>query len=204
MPSRNVLKEDIPQSYYHVYARGAGKQTIFCDSHDFNFFLALFKRYLMRNEMVNTSGAPYPYHGDKLKLLAYCLMGNHFHLFIYQEDEGTMCEFMRSVMTSYSRHFNKKYKRSGPLFESRYKASRISQQPYLEHVSRYIHLNPRYWQRYQYSSFVYYDKLKPPEWLKPDMILEMFESSEDYKKFVADYEDYKKMLDEIKHELADK
>ena len=69
-------------------------------------------------------------------------MPNHIHLLVYQHQPQAMAQFMRSVLTSYSRYFNKRYKRSGSLFESRYKASLISDDAYLEHISRYIHLNP--------------------------------------------------------------
>jgi putative transposase len=106
-------------------------------------------------------------------------------------------------MTSYSKYFNKKYKRTGPLFESRYKASRISDQSYLEHISRYIHLNPRYWKRYPHSSLRYYVSGEGPEWLDPSEVLALFNSARDYLNFVEDYEEQKLMLEKIKHELAD-
>jgi hypothetical protein len=112
---------------------------------------------------------------------------------------------MRSMMTSYSRYFNFKYKRSGALFESRYKASRIENDAYLQHISRYIHLNPRYWKRYPYSSYPWYVS-KPdaqPEWLNVHTIVALFASRQAYAEFVADYEDQKEMMDALKYELAD-
>ncbi len=203
MPSRNVLKVEAPESYYHVYARGSTRQTIFLEKSDFEYFERLFQRYLARNNLVNSGGQPYPYHGDRLRLLCYCLMPNHFHLLVYQEAEKAMSAFMRSLMTSYSRYFNTKYKRTGSLFESRYKAVRIDQQNYLEHVTRYIHLNPRYWKRYRYSSVCFYARPPIPGWLKPEAILSLFESGAAYVAFLEDYENHKAMLDQIKHELAD-
>jgi putative transposase len=130
-------------------------------------------------------------------------MNNHFHLLVHQDETGIMSAFMRSLMTSYSRYFNLKYKRTGPLFESRYKASQISQQAYLEHISRYIHLNPRYWLRYEHSSLKYYlETHKQPEWLNASEVLGLFASPQAYLTFLEDYEEHKQMLAEIKHELA--
>ncbi len=203
MPSRNTRKTDAAESYYHVYARGANKQSIFVEPSDYTFFLNLFARYLSGKPVPSSGGADYPHFAGKVELLAYCLMANHFHLLFYQSKERAMPTLMQSLMTSYSGYFNRKYKRTGPLFESRYKASRIDAEPYLQHISRYIHLNPRYWQRYPYSSLAYYQEGSEPEWLVPFKVLALFDSRQDYVAFVADYQAQKRMLDEIKHQLAD-
>jgi hypothetical protein len=113
-----------------------------------------------------------------------------------------MQRLMRGIMTSYSVYFNRKYGKSGPLFESRYKASRISSDTYLQHISRYIHLNPRSYRRYTYSSYRAYVTGAGPEWLQPQRIIELFSGREAYAEFVSDYEEAKAMLDRIKHELA--
>ncbi len=202
MPSRNVLKSLAPDSYYHLYARGSSKQAIFLDDADFTYFLSLFARYLSKKQTVSNTGVLYPNFYGRVELLTYCLMGNHFHLLIWQKDATAMTELMRSIMTSYSRYFNLKYKRSGSLFESRYKASKINQNKYLEHISRYIHLNPRYWQRYPYSSLGYYFDERP-EWLKPDTIEALFMGRTVYMQFLRDYEEQKAILEEIKYTLAD-
>ncbi len=74
-----------------------------------------------------------------------------------------------------------------PPFQGRYKASRITNEPYLKHITRYIHLNPNNFCDYKYSSYKsyldFYKKTKIPNWLKPKKILDLFECS-DYKKFV--------------------
>ncbi|MBA3758269.1 transposase [Candidatus Saccharibacteria bacterium] len=204
MPSRNIVKTDIAESYYHIYARGSGKKDIFLDDSDFIYFQRLFVRYLSKERVEGKMGYLYPSHSKDVELLAYCLMRNHFHILIYQGGVGCMSKFMKSLMTSYSRYFNLKYKNSGPLFESRYKASRISQNSYLEHISRYIHMNPRYWIRYAYSSINYYLGEKCPEWINPEKILALFSGPKEYKLFMKNYEEHKQMLTEIKYELADK
>lgn len=202
MPSRNIIKIDVEEGYYHVYARGVNKQTIFHDDEDYQVFLNLFKRYLSHEEKTDSYGAPYPHLAGRLELLCYCLMPNHFHLLLYQQKQGAMTTLMRGVMTSYSRYFNKKYQRSGPLYESRYKASMILNEAYLEHISRYIHLNPRNYATYQYSSLPYYIGGREAEWIQTRRIADIFSGPKAYRAFLSDYEDTKKMYDEIKRDLA--
>lgn len=203
MPSRNVVKIDVPDSYYHVYARGHGKQKIFRDEEDFELFLSLFARHLSNEPVANASGRKYTHLQDDVSLLCYCLMGNHFHLLLHQRSIGAMSRLMRGIMTSYSMYFNKKYGSSGALFESRYKASRISSDPYLMHISRYIHLNPKDWMAYPYSSIHSY-YLGAPEWLRPMPVVELFGSLPKYADFLNDYADYKESLAIIEDELANR
>jgi putative transposase len=202
MPSRNVIKIDLAESYYHVYFRGSNKSKIFRDSSDYEKMLQLFSRYLSLKEAKNSAGVSFPNYSNRVELIAFCLMPNHVHLFIYQHQQGAMAEFMRSVLTSYSMYFNKKYKRTGPLFESRYKASLITNDAYFQHVSRYIHLNPRQWKTYEYSSLPYYLHQVTDEWIVPRKIMDDFASPDEYLKFVEDYDEAKDMIDILKHELA--
>ena len=202
MPSRNVIKQDIADGFYHVYTRGHGRQKIFRDEQDYITFLTLLQRYLSAEEARDPYGVPYPNFYNKLELLAYCLMPNHIHLFVYQHQIQAMGQFMRSLLTSYSRYFNKKYKQSGSLFESRYKASLISDDAYLEHISRYIHLNPHNWQEYEYTSLPYYLQHEEVSWIRPKRVLERFASPGEYFEFMKDYVEQKKILEIIKHELA--
>jgi len=202
MPSRNILKQDVPGGFYHIYSRGVDKRQIFLEPKDYVVFLNLLKRYLSVEPQKDMNGILYPHLYGKLELLAFCLMPNHLHLLIYQEEAGAMQQLMRAVLTSYSRHFNKTYNRRGPLFESRYKASLISDQAYVEHISRYIHLNPKDWRIHPYSSLPYFMDEYSAEWVRPGKITQIFESASSYLNFLEDYEDYKKQFDEIKHELA--
>ncbi len=203
MPSRNVTKYDVEHSFYHIYARGTNKQPIFLVAHDYAYFVNLFARYLSKAPAIKRQKEPYPHYYNQLELLAYCLMQNHFHLLVYQVDLGAMSAFMKSLMTSYSLYFNRKYRRTGSLFESRYKAAMIDADNYLQHISRYIHLNPRFWKRFPYSSLQLYIRGNEPEWLMSEKVLGLFESRHSYLEFVEDYEAHKQMLAEIKHELAD-
>lgn len=202
MPSRNVLKVDVPDSFYHVYARGHGRRAIFRDDEDYRVFLNLFKRHLDIEPARDRIGRQYKHLRNEIELNCYCLLPNHFHLLLYQRSEGAMQQLMRSVMTAYGQYFNKKYDSSGSVFESTYKASMITADEYLMHISRYIHLNPQDWRNYRYSSLPFYLETAPPAWLHSERILELFSDSRQYQEFVEDYEDYKKQLDFIKHELA--
>jgi len=202
MPSKNVVKQYNDESYYHIYSRGVGKELVFRESIDYKYFLGLFKRYLSSENIKNGGRIDYPKFDD-FKLISFCLMPTHIHLLIYQKDRDTITKFMRSLMTSYSMYINKKYKRSGPLFQSNYKASLIDQESYLHHISRYIHLNPQKWRNYPYSSLAYVMKEKQADWIDTQPILDLFDNKiYKYLRFVEDYEDQKTMLDELKWELA--
>lgn len=215
MPSRNVIKQFAPNGYYHIYNRGVEKRQIFMDERDYRVFLSYLKVALSpeleeesKEEALSTIEEArlrrLRLH-QKCDLLAYCLMPNHFHLLIYQNDESmAITNLMRSTMTGYVSYFNKRYERVGGLFQSRYKASLIDNDSYLSHISRYIHLNPKEWKYYPYSSYRYYSGELETAWLKPDLILSMFNGGSDYERFLEDYSDYQAGLENLKHQLANK
>jgi hypothetical protein len=130
-------------------------------------------------------------------------MDNHFHLLFYQVEHGTLSELMKSVTSAYVAYFNRKQSRSGPLLESRFKAALVANEAHLTHISRYIHLNPRYWLRFPHSSLRHILGNSEPEWLQTHRVVESFVSREAYVAFVADYEAHKLMLATVKRELAD-
>lgn len=202
MPRRNVIRNDGQDVFYHVYARGASKRRIFLDEEDYLKFLQLLERYLSPEDARDPYGVPYPNFYNKVDLLAFCLMPNHFHLLVYQRQVHMLTSLMQSVMTSYSRYFNKKYRRTGPLFESRFRTSAILDEAYLEHISRYIHLNPRQWRDYEYSSLPYYLQQDTVSWVRPERIVSIFGTPAEYLQFVEDYQENKKMMDILKKELA--
>jgi len=202
MPGRNIRKDDVAESYYHIYARGANKQKIFLDEADFTLFLSLRKRYLSRSTTKTSRGVDFPKLYDGVNLLAYCLMSNHFHLLIFQIDEKVMSSLMRRVMSAYSLYFNKKYQRVGHLFESSYRASRITNDTFLLHISRYIHLNPNNWRSYPYSSLSSYIGNTKRDWLAVNRILDLYSSQGEYEQFLQDYETQRDGLQSIKNELA--
>ena len=120
------LRIQYPDAYYHVTCRGNEQRKIFRDVEDRKEFLRLLAR----------SAEIY-----EVQVLAYALMSNHFHLLLCTP-KGNLSDFMRHFNISYTGSFNRKYKRSGHLYQGRYKAFLIDKDNYLLEVSRYIHLNP--------------------------------------------------------------
>jgi putative transposase len=203
MPGKNIIKQYAAESFYHVYSRGVNKQPIFLTDKDYVVFISLLKRYLSTEPSSNASRHAYPSFSKSITLLAYALMPNHIHLLLYQEDERAMTNFMRSLLTGYSMYFNKTCKRVGPVFQSRYKASLISTDSYLEHISRYIHMNPAKWRVSDRTSLRYYLGNAEADWIKPEKIMEIFHNNpQEYLAFLEDYSGQKEMLEEIKWELA--
>jgi len=175
MPAKNVIREFAPDNYYHVYNRGVAKQPVFLDAQDKQKFLHIIERHLdPDNAERREDGQIYRKFDQDLELLSYCLMGNHFHMLIYLVGNGDrLAEFMRSVCTAYTMYFNKRYKRVGGLFQGVYKARCISSDAYLLHITRYIHLNPRTFRTYKFSSVAFYLDKTPPVWLRPNRVREM-------------------------------
>lgn len=204
MPAKHTIRLYEADGYYHVYNRGVAKLPIFLDHADRYYFLGLFSRHLdPGNDSHDTTGSPYPKFDTSIEILAYCLMRNHFHLLLrLGEDTNAITEFMRCLSTAYTMYFNRKYKRVDPLFQGRFKASKITNDAYLIHISRYIHLNPHGYKTYEFSSLP--DYLGEPRhiWIKPAAILSLF-GPDEYLPFLEDYETNKQLLEAIKSELAD-
>lgn len=201
MPIKNTIKVYDAPAFYHIYNRGAGNQVIFRDDQDRNKFLSIIARHLDPDETTTkTDGCEYEKYD--IELVAYCLMGNHFHLLVFQEsDPGALTQMMRSVATAYTMYFNRKYKQFGHLFQSAFKASLITNDAYLLHITRYIHMNPRNYLRYQWSSISVYLGEEAPGWLHPERINNM--PTSEYKMFLQSYEGKKAELELLKEQLAE-
>jgi putative transposase len=201
MPTKNVAKVFVPNAFYHVYNRGWNLGNIFIDEQDYEYFESLLARHLSPETVNDSAGKIYKHFYPDLHLVAYCLMGNHFHILLYQyEDEAAISRFMTSLSTAYTAYFNKRYERRGSLFESTYKAVWIGDDTQLMHITRYIHLNhSRYlgWPHSSYKDFL----TNAREWVDPAQILELFPSKNAYAEFVADYESTQRERDSIKQEL---
>lgn len=201
MPGRNVVKEYLEESYYHIYNRGVNKNNIFLDRQDRIVFLGLLKRYLGDEVDKKPNRSLYPNYQKDLQLLAYCLMNNHFHFFVFQQSNMAIADFMKSLTVAYSMYFNKRYNRVGAVFQQRYRAVRITNDWQLLHLSRYIHMNPRNYVDYEWSSLAYYLGNRQASWIKPDRINELFGET-DYLEFLKEYEDRRDELAAFKEFLA--
>jgi len=153
-----------------------------------------------------------PKREKRVEIICFCLMPNHFHLLLRQRQENGITRFMGDLQNSYVRYYNIKNNRKGPLFESQYKAIRISSEEQLLHVSRYIHLNPYsgYVVKnvnelidYEWSSFKEYLNLANQELCNKNIILNRFNNSKEYKQFVLARANYQKSLKVIKHLLME-
>jgi len=214
MPAKNALKTYVENSYYHLYNRGVNKGIIFVDEEDYKTFLFYLKIYLSPINLQGESLKVAPSHtlknySERVKLHAYCLMPNHFHLLLKQLNDGGVQEFIRKVSNSYSKYFNTKNKRVGPLFQGEFKAVTIESDEQLLHVSRYIHLNPyvsglvKDLKDFRYSSYLDFIGLRNDTLCNKKVILSFFKSSKEYKDFVSDQKSYGIELERIKHLLID-
>lgn len=213
MPSKNEVKSYRENSYYHLYNRGVEKRKIFIDSQDQTVFISYLRTYLLpknttelQNKLANTKIGfrekdkiikllRLNNFNETAKLLAYCLMPNHFHILIYQTKADIIDQFMNSMLTRYGMYFNKKYKRVGPLFQGNYKGVQVRTDEQLLHLSRYIHhqaLNSQgvpLQEPYPSSYPNYLGKISQ-EWIKPELILAYFSKTIpnlSYKNFVESY-----------------
>lgn len=208
MPSRNVVKQFVEGGVYHAYNRGVEKRIIFEEPIDYKVFMHYLKEYLLPEGdpmkkaefgQGRTLTRVRRSFDGRIKLLAFCLMPNHFHLLLKQTGENDLSEFMKCLATSYSIYFNRKNKRVGSLFQGTYRAILIKDDDYLLHLSRYIHLNPSEFIKpkdYDFSSYQNYLGTKNTKWVNPKFILDYWEDNkgneiinlEKYQDFVEEYD----------------
>lgn len=122
---------------YHCILRGVDKRDIFLDDQD---------RYKFLKEIKNAK------EKYDFALYAYCLMNNHVHLLI-KENQTNLGMIMHYIGFKYSMYFNLKYQRVGHLFQNRYISKPVETEAYLLTVQKYIHQNPPYMQTYKWSSY---------------------------------------------------
>jgi putative transposase len=214
MPAKNIVKIDVKDGYYHIYNRGVEKRVIFKDPQDYKVFLNYLKEFLSfppnHKELLKSftfkgetfKGMPRQVknYNKEITLLVFCLMPNHFHLIIRQNQKSSMKEFMQSLLTRYSMYFNKRHNRVGGLFQGAYKAVLVDNENYLLHLSRYIHLNPSEFSNNlvnAYSSYGDYLRLRKTSWVDTDLILSFFNQAKlpylnkknSYKDFVEKYKE---------------
>lgn len=211
----------VTDHYYHVFNRGVAHQPTFLLARDYERFLFYLSYYRHKEAPVRLSKLlqiPKDVRNKILEgleisndviveIVAYCCMPNHFHLLLKQRADGGVSLFMRKITDGYTRYFNTKHQRVGPVFQGAFKAVHISNNEQLLHVSRYIHLNPvvsavvreNDFYTYSWSSLLSYIDKKIPTFVNSMPILENFRNSQKYLEFVNDQIDYGKHLEEIKH-----
>lgn len=140
--------------FYHIYNRGVDKRNIFSDGQDAERFLESMKEFnveepigsLYEIKYERKFGRPTSKKSKKEKLVnivCYCINPNHFHFILEEVIEGGISEFLKRLGGGYTKYFNKRNKRSGSLFQGRFKSAHIDTNTYLLHVSAYVNLNNR-------------------------------------------------------------
>lgn len=159
--------------FYHVCARGTGKQLIFEGDEDRWEFLELMR------ECCREAG---------VTVIAWCLMGNHVHL-VLADYEDAMSAAMHRLLLTYARRFNKRTGRTGHLFQNRFDRRSLDTDRYLMAAIRYVHANPQeagiaLIERYPWSSFAEYlrayDNDTTRGFSDPSCVLELFESAKGF------------------------
>jgi len=174
------LRIQYPGASYHITSRGNEKREIFRSNGDREKFLSYLQSAHER-------------YGGIIHV--YCLMNNHYHLLL-ETPRGNLSQILHHINGAYTIYFNIKRRRSGHLFQGRYKAILLEKDAYCQELSRYIHLNPsragllNTLSAYPWSSYPsYIGSRKGPEWLTTDFILRYFgrdepSARENYRQFV--------------------
>lgn len=223
MPRRKIVLTT--DEIYHVATRSIAQVPIFEQTRDYLRALEAIDYYRYTNTSISFSHYKrlqkevkeafiknLRKHKTLINILSFCLMPNHCHLLLKQNQDEGISTFMSNYQNSYAKYFNTKYKRVGGLFQSMFKAVRIETDEQLLHVSRYIHLNPasaylieiEQLKTYPWSSFPEYLNEQGREFVDTELTLSLFKTRDDYKKFVFDQADYQRELQTIKHLLLEK
>jgi putative transposase len=199
--------------YYHIYNRGTDKRNIFVDEKDlFRFWENLFD--FNQKEPI---GSVYEFSFKKksgevdkkikslVAFVAYCINPNHFHFLITPLQEKGIEKFMQRLGNGYTKYFNNRHKRSGVLFQGKFKSKHVDSNEYLLHLSAYINGNNKLghpMSKLSKSSLLEFLGEEPSSKLcKTNIVLEQFRNKKEYEDFVAesikDIELRKEMLKEL-------
>jgi len=157
--------------FYHIFNRGNNKQDIFFEEENYKYFLRLLNKHI--DPVAN--------------IYVYCLLPNHFHLLIQiKEDCSNPSQAFSNFFNSYTKSINKKYNRTGSLFQRPFKRIRVTDEKYLLQLVTYIHLNPenhglvKNFENYVFSS---YNSIleKEDKFIRSNEIIEWFGDIENYK-----------------------
>ncbi|MBI3261324.1 transposase, partial [Candidatus Berkelbacteria bacterium] len=223
MPRRST--PFVTRSYYHVLNRGVNRQDIFFDTQDYYHVEDIIRYYRFSgittpfsylDRLNNTFHKNYLETLEKegtrrVEVVNHCLMPNHFHILVRQEEDQGISRFMSDFQNGFSRYINQKYGRIGPLFQGQFKAVPVESEEQLLQLIRYIFLNPYSAGlidqiseifTYPYSSLPQY-LTHSTHWCETSLLKQFFTSKEQLKKFIGDYADHQRSLAHIKHLLLE-
>ncbi len=185
MPRRPRV--DIP-GFYHIVNRGVEQRVVFYEKEDFKKFEGLLCGYAKSFDIT---------------LHSFSLMSNHYHLLLETKNEE-LSKFMRQINMNYAIYFNKKYKRSGHLWQGRYRSWYVTDEAYLYSLILYIEQNPLKAKiidkvgEYPYQSAYYIlNDLELPICLKNSWLVQNFSQKSEIKNFLNSSID-KDVLKELK------
>jgi putative transposase len=177
------LRLQFENACYHVISRGNRQENIFLSERDRRVFLKKADETFEKYSVI---------------CFAFCLMGNHFHIFL-KTPLANLSQCMHQLNSSYANWFRKKYSAVGPLFQDRFKSILVEEESYATELSAYIHLNPvranivQNPTEYSWSSYGIYQDLRksPIRRFDKDFILSYFGTSpeiarSEYHKFVME------------------
>lgn len=161
------LRIEFPGAFYHITSRGNQKQDIFLSDDDRLYFLKCLGEAYSRYESL---------------IHAYCIMNNHYHLFL-ETPRGNLSRVLHLVNTTYSIYFNKKWERCGHPLQGRFKAILVQAEHYARELVPYIHLNPVRSgitdspEKYEWSNYREYVGLMDSRpWTRSSLVLNLFGS----------------------------
>lgn len=219
MPNRKIVLAT--NQIYHVINRSINESILFHSTREYSRLLQLLDFY--RFDSLKISFSHFKRLRDDIKeafmqnlktsnkyrveVLAFCLMPNHFHLLLHQLRNNGISKMLADLQNSYVKFYNLRNNRSGPLFQSRFKAVRVETDEQLLHVSRYIHLNPvtsyliepQEMETYRFSSFRSYLKPDSNIFINTELVLNLSGGMHKYREFVLDQIDYQRKLAQLKH-----
>lgn len=206
----------IENNIYHLCNRGVEKRKIFLQEKDyFRFIHDLYEfndeapadnLYYKTPALQSYEARPHKHRNKRellVELLAFTLMPNHYHLLVRQIHENGIMRFLHKLGGGYATYFNQKYRRTGSLFEGRFKSVLVERQAHFIHLPFYIHANPldlkfptwrqrelakpqdamKFLENYRWSSFPdYIGKRNFPSVTQRKFLLQFFGGPEAYKK----------------------
>lgn len=205
---------------YHIFIRSIAKFVVFNDMEDYIRLIELITLYSRKDfchkysnfkklQLVNQKEVIDSMGEDRLaEIITFCLMPTHVHLLLKQVDRGGITKFMSKVFNSYSRYFNLRHRRKGPLWEGHFKNVLVKNDEQLLHLTRYIHINPSsaglvkspfQWPHSSLKEYVSSDTKDNICTFRN--IIDM--PAEKYRKFILDRVGYQKSLSIIKNLLID-
>jgi putative transposase len=136
-------------------------------------------------------------------------MPNHYHFLLQQNTDLSVGNFIQSIFNSYSKAFNKRYKRTGTLFEGPFQAKHINKQEHLIHLCRYIHRNPvdaglvKSPEKWPFSDYCNWIGTKESKFIDKEFIKNVFYSVKEYETFVKEFVPPLKIKGELKSYFLD-